>query len=809
MTKLVCIHGHFYQPPRENPWLEEVELQDSAYPYHDWNSRVTAECYGPNTASRIMTDGMSIIDIVNNYSRISFNFGPTLLAWLQRHELHVYEAILDADKLSRERFSGHGSALAQVYNHLIMPLANSRDKRTQVAWGIEDFRSRFKREPEGMWLAETAVDIETLELLSEYNIKFTILAPHQAKRIRKTGGEDWLDVSPAKINSRLAYLCRLPSGRSINLFFYDGPISQEVAFSKLLNQGENFAHRLFSSIPSDKAEGELAHIATDGETYGHHHRFGDMALSYCLYYLEANKLAKVTVYGEYLEQYPVVWEVEIHENSSWSCSHGVERWRKDCGCNSGTHGGWNQLWRAPLRGAMDWLRDNLVHIFEEHSHGLLKDPWAARDTYIKVIFDRSKENVDGFMQAHSSKELSPDEKIKVLKLLEMQRYSLLMYTSCGWFFDEISGLETVQVMAYAARAMQLAKEISSVSLEDAYKGLLERAPSNIPEFKNGSFSYERFIQPQVLGLLRVGVHYAVSSLFSEQPQLTKLYVYKVTPLAYALSESGKQRMAVGRVRLCSEITWEEDEVSFAVLHLGDHNVVGGARSFRGDDAFEQLRQGLNEAFSKGETPEVLRLIDSNFSSHSYSLWHLFKDEQRRVLSQILESNRKEAENSFRQIYAHQYPFLQAFENMGIPLPEHLRAVLTFILNSDLRAIMEKSDFDAVRLEKLSLDAKKFSLKIEKEEIEFLASLKINRAVEELFRSEARDFVLLESIISFIKALEVFSLDLNLWGAQNIYFSFMKKYLAEADKKNLSDQDPEGKWHDNFVQLGDCLKTRVN
>ncbi|MFH1876175.1 MAG: DUF3536 domain-containing protein, partial [Candidatus Omnitrophota bacterium] len=800
MSKFICVHGHFYQPPRENPWLEEVELQDSAYPYHDWNSRITAECYGPNTASRIVTGEKRIIDIVNNYSKISFNFGPTLLSWMQKHKPQIYQAILDADKKSRDNFSGHGSALVQVYNHIIMPLANSRDKRTQIVWGIEDFRSRFKREPEGMWLAECAVDTETLEILSEYNIKFTILASHQATRVRKMGEEEWQDISGARINPRVAYLCRLPSGRSITLFFYDGPISQGVAFGRLLEKGENLAGRLSSAFPADNGEGELVHIATDGETYGHHHRHGDMALAYCLYYLEANNLARVTIYGEYLEQYPAQWEAQIKDNSSWSCAHGVERWRSDCGCNSGTHREWNQTWRAPLRGAMDWLRDNLIRIFEEQSAGLLKDPWAARDAYSSVILDRAREHTEAFLQSHSARELSVQEKIKILKLLEMQRHSLLMYTSCGWFFDEVTGLETVQVMAYAARAMQLAQEVSTIALQDAFRGLLERAPSNVPEFKNGAYAYEKFITPQVLDLLRVGVHYAVSSLFSRQSGPTQLYMYAVTPLAYSLSESGKKQLAVGKVRLSSELTWEEDEISFAVLYLGDHNVVGGARSFRGGEAFEQLQKSLEEAFLKGEIPEVLRFIDNSFSSHHFSLWHLFKDEQRRVINQILESTRTEAEASFRQIYERQHPYLQAFENIGVPLPEYMRAVMTFIFNSDLRALMEQSEFDITRLEKLSLDAKRFSLQIERKNIQFLASRKINRVIDDFFHAGAQDAGVLESIISFMTTLDAFNLDLNLWEAQNIYFSQGKKYLEEFAAKKPEEQESAKRWRDDFIRL---------
>src|ERR1051325_436570 len=276
MNRQICIHGHFYQPPRENPWLEEVELQDSAYPYHDWNERITAECYAPNAVSRILAPDKSITEIVNNYARISFNFGPTLMMWMAAHAKDVPGAISAADRQSRSRFSGHGSAIAQVYNHMIMPLANARDKRTQIIWGIRGFEHRFGRRPEGMWLAETAVDIETLEILAEQEILFTILAPRQAGRVRRFG-KRWRDVSGGRVDPRMPYRCRLPSGRTINLFFYDGPISQDIVFGGLLTSGEKFASRLLGAFVEDKGQAQLVHIATDGETYGHHHRYGEMA----------------------------------------------------------------------------------------------------------------------------------------------------------------------------------------------------------------------------------------------------------------------------------------------------------------------------------------------------------------------------------------------------------------------------------------------------------------------------------------------------------------------------------------------------
>ncbi|HEU4413743.1 MAG TPA: DUF3536 domain-containing protein, partial [Candidatus Angelobacter sp.] len=459
MERFICIHAHFYQPPRENPWLEAVEQQESAYPYHDWNERITAECYAPNGASRILDDAGRIRSIVNNYRRISLNFGPTLLSWMKEKAPDTYKCILESDEESRKEFSGHGSAIAQGYNHMILPLANARDKYTQVFWGVRDFEHRFGRMPEGMWLPETAVDVETLEALAECDLKFTILAPHQAARVRKIGGRNWKDVHGGRIDPTRAYLCRLPSGRKINLFFYDGPISQAVAFERLLNNGEHFAGRLRNGFSDKRDWPQLMHIATDGETYGHHHKHGDMALAYALDRIEDDGEIALTNYGEFLEEFPPTHEVQIVENTAWSCSHGVERWRSDCGCNSG-HAGWRQMWRAPLRQALDYLRDATAELFEREAASMLRNPWDARNDYIDVILDRSPEALWIFFEKHSRRQLHSEETTCVLKLLEMQRHAMLMYTSCGWFFDELSGIETVQVMQYAGRVIQLAKEVS-------------------------------------------------------------------------------------------------------------------------------------------------------------------------------------------------------------------------------------------------------------------------------------------------------------------------------------------------------------
>ena len=561
----LCIHCHFYQPPRENPWLEQIELQDSAYPYHDWNERISAECYGPNLAARILDEQQYITRIVNNYTKISFNFGPTLLSWAAEHAPEMYTGILNADKQSQKIFSGHGSAIAQAYNHMIMPLANSRDKLTQIRWGIEDFRSRFGRLPEGLWLPETAVDIESLDLMAQCGIAYTILAPRQAKAIRPIAEPGWQDVSSSQIDPSRAYQFTGPSGKTLALFFYDGPISQGVAFEKLLNNGEAFAKRLTGSFSSSRTWPQMMHIATDGETYGHHHRHGEMALAYALDCVESKKLAKITNYGEFLHAHPPTHEAQIFENTSWSCIHGVERWRGNCGCNAGRHG-WSQEWRRPLREALDWLRDWITPRFESMAEGLLKDPWAARDGYISVVLQRTPDSRDQFGKEFFARDLSMDEQVTVWKLMELQRNAMLMYTSCGWFFDELSGIETVQVIQYAGRVVQLAEQLFKEPLEDQFLERVAAAKSNLPEYGDGSTIYRRYVKPSMVDLEKVGAHYSISSLFAPYGEGTDVFAYSVKRLDYHTGDAGKIAHGAGPGALYIESN----------AGIGSAHLLGGA-----------------------------------------------------------------------------------------------------------------------------------------------------------------------------------------------------------------------------------------
>lgn len=802
MDRYLCIHGHFYQPPRENPWLEAIEIQDSAHPYHDWNERITAECCAPNSASRILDGEGHIMDIVSNYAKMSFNIGPTVLSWMEKYSPEIYQAILEADRMSIEWRSGHGSAIAQVYNHLIMPLANKRDKRTQVLWGIKDFEYRFKRFPEGMWLSETAVDIETLEVLAECGIKFTILAPHQALKVRKIGTGKWKDVSGGRIDPTRSYLCRLPSGRRINIFFYDGPISQAVAFERLLNKGEDFANRLLSGFSEVREWPQILNIATDGESYGHHHKFGDMALAYALNYIESNGIARLTNYGEHLEKQPPTHEAEIIENTSWSCMHGIERWRSNCGCNSGGHSDWNQEWRAPLREALDWLRDQLSFKFEHKAKEYLKDPLKAREEYIDIILDRSEENTGSFLERHSSRKLSIDEAVIVMQLMEMQRHAMLMYTSCGWFFDELSGIETTQVMQYAGRAIQLSEDLFGDGLEKSFLERLSNAKSNLPEHKDGGHIYEKFVKPAIIDLKKVGIHYAVSSLFKDYPERSEIYCYAIDREDYQDIHAGRMKLAVGRIRITSAITCKSEHISFSVLHFGDHSINGGVRNFLGDDAYQSMKHEIITAFESGDFADIIRLMDTHFGMHIYSLIDLFRDEQRKILGILIGKTLEEFESSYRQIYDNNRILMGFLQEAGIPIPKAFYTVAAFTLGLDLKKSFE-GEIDTLKIQYIVDEIKKWKISIDFTDIEFTARHGIERLMDALYKNPS-DVLLLHEVRKAIDALNSMPFEINLWYVQNIYYKLAKTVYKEYRVKAKFGDTDAAAWTDEFKNIGQGL-----
>jgi alpha-amylase/alpha-mannosidase (GH57 family) len=808
MERYICIHGHFYQPPRENPWLEAIELQDSSYPYHDWNKRITAECYATNATSRILDDKGRIVQIVNNYSKISFNFGPTLLSWLHEEAPDIYAAIIEADKESQKTFSGHGSALAQPYNHMILPLANRRDKITQVLWGIQDFERRFGRKPEGMWLPETAVDLESLDILSEQGIRFTILAPHQAQHLRPIGEKKWQDVSGAKIDPTMAYILRLPSGRSLSLFFYDGPLSQAVAFEGLLKSGESFAQRLLGAFSYEPDRPQLVHIATDGETYGHHHRFGDMALAYALNYIESENIARIINYPEYLEKHPPTHEVEIFENTSWSCPHGVERWQGDCGCSTGSHPEWNQGWRAPLRESLNRLRDRLDAAYDEKGRQLLKDPWEARNGYIELIMDRSPANIDRFLNLHATDELTEAEKITVLKLLEIQRHAMLMYTSCGWFFDELSGLETVQVMQYAGRAVQLAQEISGDNLESPFLENLKGAKSNIAEHGDGRQIYEEFIRPTMVDLEKVGAHYAVSSLFEEYEEQAKIYCYTADQEDYQISEAGRAKLVIGRARISSEITRESSGLCFGVLHWGDHNLNCAVSKALKPEAYQVFVHEAFETFTRADFPETLRLLDKHFGASAYSLMSLFRDQQRKILNLILEPMLIEAEASYRQLYEHHVPLMRFLKDSRVPQPKALYVAAEFVLNNDLRQAFEAEELDPEIIQPLLEEARIEGVSLDADAIEYTLRRGIE-AMSDALQSSPDDLDILLRLEATAVLLQSLPFEVNLWKPQNIFYEILENNYPDFRDRAQRGNKPAQQWIEHFRKLGESLWVRVD
>jgi hypothetical protein len=679
---------------------------------------------------------------------------------------------------------------------MIMPLANPRDKYTQVAWGISDFESRFGRKPEGIWLAETAVDMATLEVLADFDIKFTILAPRQAKAVRPSADADWINLHHAGVDPRRPYVCKLDSGREISLFFYDGNVSQGVAFEGLLNNGPRFAERIKNTLDRDDSV-QLAHIATDGESYGHHHKKGEMALADCLYHIEKDPEVTLTNYAHFLELYPAEWEVEIYDNSSWSCVHGVERWRSNCGCNSGGRPGWNQEWRAPLRETLDWVRDMLEPIFEQEAKPFLKDPWAARNDYIQVVLDRSDEQWLLFQQKHALKPLSEKEQIKLSRLLEMQRQAILMYTSCGWFFDEISGLETNQILQYANRAIYYAKQVADLDLHAEFIQRLAKAPSNV--YENGAVSYQKFVEPARVNLERVGMHFATASLFVKFPEKMKLFNYTTESEVLERIVAGEQRLALGRVSVRSLITRSRKRFSFAALHLGQQNIIGNISTDMSAEDFETMQQAVIQSFKTPDLGRAIGEMQEYLGSEKFSIWHLFRDQKRRVLQGITNASMREMERHFRDIYNGNYQLMTGMLNSDIPVPDVYQVAIKYVLNQDLQNFFRQKYLDRRQLRHLVEEFEKWKVELTR-----VSEISLE-AAERLF--QAQNAILphpdhieeLKSLVTTLELLHQLSLPLDLWKSQNLFYD---RYLEMKENKTVAEDE---RWQRYIQRLGELLR----
>ena len=807
MKRYVCIHGHFYQPPRENPWLEVVEHQRSARPFHDWNERITAECYGPNTAARIMDREGYITDILNNYSMMSFDFGPTLLSWLEHNSPEVYGNILKADRESLARFSGHGAAMAQCYNHMIMPLANSRDKRTQISWGIRDFEHRFQRMPEGMWLPETAVDLETLNIMSEMGLRFVILDAHQAGRFTGPGIDGWKDVGKGGIDTGMPYFTRLPSGRRMSIFFYNGPVSKAVSFDDLLDDGERFVHELSEAFSKEGGENvsRLVTIATDGETYGHHKKFGEMALSYCLSHMESDDRAHLTLYGEYLARNPPVLEVEIRENTSWSCVHGVDRWRDDCGCTTGGHPEWNQLWRRPLKKALDWLRDHLSRFFEATMEEYVKDPWSIRDNYITLILDRSPGNAEAFFQSEGLGGIARKKRIMIMKLLEMERHAMLMYTSCGWFFDEVARIETIQILTHASRAIQLAEEVGGAKIEETFLGMLEKAPSNKKKYANAAEVYEGRVRPACRDLKAIGTSFALSTLFKERSGTFPYYCYSVTCREMERIALERYIISFGSFEATSTVTLETEEMFFGVLFERGSGIYGGIRTVRDDMDIPSVQAEMKCAAEEHDIPGIKAVLDRHLQTSSYSMGDILDDERKGILIDLLRPLSDGIERLSTEMYDDNIMnWLSDVVTASVPFRYSI--MKEFLLYNELQRRIKGNGRDIERTVRLMKGLGSPLAILNERVMGELAAEWVEKLMERLFE-DPNDMDLLDDVVTAFRFLKEGELKADLWKSQNRYFELaerMDPIFRECDEAEDHGTDER---KELFGTLGELMGIR--
>jgi alpha-amylase/alpha-mannosidase (GH57 family) len=808
----ITVHGHFYQPPRENPYLGIIEGQSSAAPFHNWNERIHHECYRPNAFARIFNDRGEVMDIVNTFEYLSFNIGPTLMSWLEHYDNDVYQRILEADRKSCQRLNGHGNAIAQVYNHIILPLANPRDQVTQVRWGKADFQNRFGRDPEGMWLAEAAVDYPTLKVLIAEGIRFIILAPSQAERCRplrpaakKAATAPWHEVGGGQIDPVRPYRCFLPDGDRdhdyIDIFFYDGPISADIGFDAVLSSSGNFAARLGQAVRRNHREAQLISVATDGETFGHHKADTEKALAYALTTTFPQLGWTVTNYAHYLSLHPPTWEVELKPVTAWSCSHGVGRWQDDCGCG-GEGSLWHQQWRRPLRDSLDWLRDQLSVIYTDLGSTLLSDPWQARDQYVHVFGQPSisalwhqpptDDRILTFLERHQHHVLTADEQVDALRLLEMQRHALLMYTSCGWFFAELSRPEGVQILRYAARAIALAADVTGINLEPEFVQRLALAPSNVAVFQNGMGVYEQLVKPSQVSLHQVAAHYAMNSLFNAYPTESRIYCYQVQKLDYQLQHLGALTLAVGQLCLTSEVTHESETLIFGVLHLGGWDFHCGVQVFSGRQHYTDVKQQLFDSLHQASVSQVVLALDQAFGPCCYSLQDLFPDERHRMMGLLTQKTLNRLDQLYTQVYRDNYGILMAFQqdNLMVPQPLLMAAQVALThratqalqgLEQELSGPVEGGNLSrryVAELGAIASEAKHLGCTLTLDDAQRSIEDLILRLLWQLLNDEDREHVQvkLQHLDELLELGSVLGLTLYLDPAQELYFHHLQTQL---------------------------------
>ncbi|MDY6881589.1 MAG: DUF3536 domain-containing protein [Desulfatiglans sp.] len=777
----LCVHGHFYQPPRENPWLDFIEMQPSAAPYHDWNERITRECYGPNVRARIHDQQGHIVKAINNYLSMSYDFGPTLLSWMEMTHPWIYQQILNAHHASRKRFEGHGNAMAQVYNHMIMPLASKRDKITQIRWGLADFKYRFGTEAEGMWLAETAVDRETLTLMALEGVKFTVLSPTQASSVRPLAGRakdrSWKDVGGGRIDTTQPYRVQLDrSGKLyMDVFFYDAALSRGVAYENILSSGEALLSRIRHALKEGKEERpRLINIATDGESYGHHFKFGDLALSWLFDHLEISKDINVTNYALFLERFPPQNEVKLFENSSWSCAHGIERWRSDCGCRIHHQEGWNQSWRAPLREGLNWLRDELESIYLKQCGRLLKDPWEARDGYVSLLLNPDARHKEIFLKRHARRALTGDEKIEVLQLIESQRMSMYMFTSCGWFFDEISGLEATQILKYAARAIDLVKPWAPKDLEKGLLRFLSLAASNDPIYKTGDAVYKKLVIPSKTGPSAMTANYALLDMEMESKGRPPILSESVRIARKQDLRLDNTHVSLGET-LIEESTGRKHRRFYTAVRRGRTELwcMAGEPVEGVEVDMEEVASQLRDWSIEGSLETIEALFAPHMTrSQRFDFDDLLPDTRKWLFHYWTEELKDRMRSRVHDIYGELIEIISFMEEKDEPTSGASSTIFCLVLYEEFMKLMDggrvKGSAHRDILRRSALTQSEVVKKT-------LDSPVIRQKAQQYLRSETERVVVdydgdrIKDIIQFLDVLRDLNIEADLWECQNIFY----------------------------------------
>lgn len=688
----LVLHGHFYQPPRENPWTDRVPREPSAHPYHDWNERIAAECYRPNTASRVLDAYGRIQTIVNNFEHLSFNVGPTLFAWLDRHAPELCARIVAADRASAAARSGHGNALAQAYHHSILPLCNARDRRTQVLWGLREFQHRFKRPAEGIWLPETAIDASTVETLVDCGVRFTILSPYQARRVRALPDGAWEGAAEGRIDPKRPYRIFSdrpgPHGerRHLDVFFYDGPISRAVSFEHLLRDSDDLAARLSLAVTPDAVAPQLVSMAVDGETFGHHEPFADMCIAAFATQKAGPRGFRLTNYAEYLALVPPQHEVELQpgdggEGTAWSCAHGVGRWRRDCGCSTGAPAGWNQAWRAPLRQALDDLRDAVARAFEERGAEIFHDPWAARDDAIELVLRSDEAAVAETFFARHLRSPGHEHRVAARKLLEAQRHAMAMYTSCAWFFADITGIETVQNIRYAARCVQLMQEFTGEDLEARLVQGLEAARSNNGR-DTGATIYRNWVLPELRTARRAANAHAIFVHLDDAAERRDLYGFTLRDTEPERCEVLGHAARAGHLWLRHRRTFEETEISYLVFDYSPRNLRCYLATADAE-LHQSLRAQVDALRPPLEQPDLERCLAAIYGSPPLGIGDLLAHERRRIAERLAAGRVAGLRQQFRTVFEDSRHLLEDFASLGLELPAEIRVPCEFTLQADL------------------------------------------------------------------------------------------------------------------------------